>query len=129
MSAAASELLGLINSERAGRGLGTLAVDPCAAQVAASRARDLASRGYFAHTSPDGSTAASLLAGLGVRATSAENLARNNYPAGESVAVAMRDLMASASHRGAILGAYSRIGVASADAGSVHYYVMVFLSG
>lgn len=126
----AAMLLEALNNERTSRGVPVLAVDACAAQVASMRATDLASRGYFSHTSPDGTTAGTLLSGLGLDdVVSAENLAMNNYLAEESVAVAIRDLMASDAHRRAILRTeYTHVGVASADSGSgMRYFAIVFL--
>jgi len=90
----------------------------------------MASVGYFSHTSPTGQTAFSLLDAYRVpHGWSGENLARNNYPDDETVAVAIRDLMASASHRENILsGNYTSMGVAVAfDGVGMKYFTMVFV--
>jgi uncharacterized protein YkwD len=46
---------GLINRERAAKGLKPLAWDPKLAVIALGHSADMAKRGYFAHASPDGS--------------------------------------------------------------------------
>jgi uncharacterized protein YkwD len=129
MSGFALDLFNEINSRRIQAGVPALAADGCVAYVAQLRSDDMASRGYFDHTSPDGSTAFSLMDANGVRyGWAGENLARNNYPAGESVAVAIRDLMASAPHRDNILSEhFTALGVAMTDDGTgMRYYTTVF---
>ena len=126
----ASDLHSAINSERSAAGLPTLAAEGCAIYVAQLRSDDMASAGYFSHTSPSGETAFSLLDDLGVpHGWSGENLARNNYPDNESVGVAIRDLMASDGHRANILNTnYTSIGVAVAfDGEGMKYFTMVFM--
>ena len=120
-----------LNRERSSRGLNPLVSHACAELVATIRARDLAARNYFAHESPDGETAISLLNSHAIPYSSAgENLARNNYPINQSLDVAVQDLMASAPHRGLILNAtYTHPGVAAMeDAQGMKYYVMILLS-
>jgi uncharacterized protein YkwD len=123
-------LFNAINDARVQNGMWTLAPDYCVAYVAQVRSNDMAARGYFAHESPDGSSAFSLLDAYGVpHGWAGENLARNNYPDAETVAVAIRDLMASPPHRANILSAnYTALGVAVADDGAgMRYYTMVFI--
>lgn len=126
----AATLFNEINSERSANGMFTLAADGCAVYVAQIRSNDMASLGYFSHTSPSGQTAFSLLDANGVpHGWAGENLARNNYPDGETVAVAIRDLMASSGHRANILsGNYTTLGVAVAfDGAGMKYFTMVFM--
>ncbi len=95
------------------------------------RAHDLAERGYFAHVSPSGESAVSLMRSLEFAYSDVgENLARNNYPAGQSVEVAFQALMDSDLHRAAILNAsFSYVGVASTeDAAGMKYFVVIFLA-
>lgn len=47
-------LVDLANADRTQAGLGTLSVNPILVAVAQAKANDMASKGYFAHTSPDG---------------------------------------------------------------------------
>ncbi len=131
MSASSATLFASLNRERLERGIAALGTHPCGEHVAMLRARDLAERGYFAHVSPSGESAASLMRSLDVGYSNlGENLARNNYPADESVQVAFDSLMASDPHRTAILNpSFSYVGVASTeDATGMKYYVMIFLS-
>ncbi len=126
----AATLFNAINSARAANGMFSLAADGCATYVAQLRSDDMASVGYFSHTSPSGQTAFSLLDVYGVaHGWAGENLARNNYPDGETVAVAIRDLMASSGHRANILsGNYTTLGVAFALNGAgMKYFTMVFM--
>ena len=92
------------NAERARQGLAPFRVDGTLAQVARQRAQDMASKGYFSHTSPSGQTAFGIMNALGYRYLEAgENIARNNYPDSQTVSVAMSALMNSATHRENIL--------------------------
>ena len=119
-----------LNAERAAAGLPALAVDANLVSIARIRSSDMATRGYFSHTSPDGQSAFSLLDQWGIPYSWAgENLARNNYPLEESVAVAVHDLMASPPHRDNILNPnYTRVGVGYAEDGSgMRYYAIVFV--
>jgi uncharacterized protein YkwD len=117
------------NQIRQANGRSSLALDPVLVQVARARAQDMAAKNYFAHTSPSGETAFSLLGGAGYAYTIAgENIARNNYPDSESVEVAMNGFMNSTGHRNNILDArYGRIGVGMAiGAGGMKYFAVVF---
>ncbi len=130
MSGFGLSLFNAINNERAQYGMPALAPHGCVVYVAQIRSNDMASRGYFSHTSPEGETAFSLLDAYGVpHGWAGENLARNNYPDSETVAVAIRDLMASEGHRANILsGNYTHLGVAVAfDGAGMKYFTMVFI--
>ena len=119
-----------LNAERAAAGLPALAVDPDLVAIARIRSSDMATVGYFSHTSPQGQSAFTLLDQWGIPyAWAGENLARNNYPLDETVAVAIRDLMASPPHRDNILNPnYTRVGVGYAEDGSgMRYYTIVFV--
>ncbi len=112
------------------QGLPALAADGCVVYVAQLRSSDMASRGYFSHTSPEGDSAFSLMDANGVPyGWAGENLARNNYPDDQTVAVAIRDLMASEGHRSNILSTnYTSLGVAAVNDGTgMWYYTMVFI--
>ena len=130
MSGFAQALFDAINSERVQAGLPALAVHGCVVYVGQLRSEDMASRNYFSHTSPEGTTAFSLLDQYGVPyGWAGENLARNNYPDDQSVGVAIRDLMASQGHRDNILSAnYTHLGVGAAvDGVGMKYFTMVFI--
>src|SRR3989344_620855 len=53
-SVIASSLVELANDDRAANSVGRLAVSPLLTQVAQAKADDMSSKGYFAHTSPEG---------------------------------------------------------------------------
>ncbi len=125
-------LFNAINSERTQRGMPALAAHGCVTYVAQIRSNDMASRGYFSHVSPEGATAFSLMDQYGVPyGWAGENLVWNDYPDSETVAVAIRDLMASSGHRANILGAnYTHMGVAVANDGQgAKYFTIVFIGG
>jgi len=128
LSSMESTLFELHNKERAGAGVGPLALDATLCAVARARAQDMAAKGYFSHTSPSGETAFDLMAQAGYRfRMAAENIARNDYPAGQAASVAMSSFMASSGHRANILNSgYRRGCVGYAGAGRVHYFAVVF---
>lgn len=130
MAAFALALFNAINNERVQQGMPALAADGCVVYVAQIRSNDMASHNYFAHVSPTGDTAFSLMDTYGVPyGWAGENLARNNYPDDQTVAVAIRDLMASAGHRENILGPhYTGLGVAAVNDGTgMWYFTMIFI--
>jgi uncharacterized protein YkwD len=117
------------NGERVRAGVGELTLDGMLVRIARERAQDMASRNYFAHTSPSGQTAFELMLAYGFNAgASGENLARNNYPTGQSVAVAMVAFMNSAGHRDNLLDPkYTRIGIGHAPgADGMNYFAVLF---
>jgi len=124
-------MLAAHNARRAAAGLRPLTGDGTLAQLARVRAQDMASKGYFSHTSPTGQTAFSLLnsAGYAYR-LAGENLARNNYGDGEAVAVAMDGFMNSATHRANILEpSFTNVGIALVVApDGMKYFVIIFAS-
>lgn len=130
MPAFAVTLFNEINSERTQAGLLALTEYGCVVYVAQLRSQDMADRSYFSHSSPEGETAFSLMDTYGVAyGWAGENLARNNYPDDETVAVAIRDLMASEGHRTNILNEnFTRMGVGMAiDSEGIRYYTMLFV--
>lgn len=119
-----------INSERTSRGIPALEPNFCVTYVAQIHANDMARRAYFAHLTPEGGSVFDWLGNYGIPfAWAGENLARNDYSGDQTVAIALRDLMASPSHRSNILSAnYHGIGVAvAAGGGGMKYYSMVFV--
>jgi uncharacterized protein YkwD len=117
------------NAQRASGGLAGLRWDATLASIARQRAADMASKGYFAHTSPTGQTAFTLLAAAGYRYSIAgENIARNNYPDSQAVSAAMSGFMASPTHRENIFESrFDSIGVGVVLGGDgMKYYAVVF---
>jgi uncharacterized protein YkwD len=130
LSAFESDILAGINAQRTAAGLAPLQLDSNLVMVARERSNDMAQKGYFAHVSPTGDTAFSLMDRYGIPyAWAGENLARNNYPDDESVAVSLRDWMASQGHRDNILSIhYQTVGVGAAvDGAGMKYFTLVFV--
>ncbi len=105
-------LLGLTNADRHAQGVAPLANDPLLAKAAQLKADDMAAKGYFAHTSPEGKTPWYWLDQVGYDYTYAgENLAVNFD---DSTAVE-EAWMNSPTHRANIVKPqYTRVGYAVA---------------
>ena len=118
------------NRRRIGSGLAPLAANANLVGIARLRSQDMAAYGYFAHTSPvTGDTAFSLMDAYGVAyGWAGENLAKNNYPDADAVAVAEESLWESAPHRENILNPnYRQAGIALVtDASGMKYFTIVF---
>ena len=117
------------NVERERRGLPPLRIDQTLTDAARVRARDMATNGYFSHTSPYGEAAFSLLSWIGYRyALAGENIARNNYPDTQSPAQAMTGFISSPEHYAAMVNPkFDSVGVGYAPAGDgMRYYVLIF---
>lgn len=118
------------NRRRASQGLPPLRENGQLNGIARIRSQDMADHNYFAHTSPvTGDTAFSLMDTYGVPyAWAGENLAKNNYPDSECVAVADQALWDSPPHRENILNPhYTDVGIALVTDGTgMHYFTIVF---
>ncbi|HXH21193.1 MAG TPA: CAP domain-containing protein, partial [Dehalococcoidia bacterium] len=117
------------NAERGRSGLAPLRLDAGLTSVAQRRAADMATRGYFAHTSPTGETAFSLIDAAGIPAPyAAENIGFNSYPEATSAASVLAAFLASPGHRANILSSrFTRVGVGVAvSASGIKYYAVVF---
>jgi uncharacterized protein YkwD len=121
--AAAQTVIDDVNVHRNAARMQALAVDPQLTAVAMDRAADLVRRHYFAHVSPDGSTA---IDGLRSRAFPFGYAGENLAEAG-SVQAAEQGLWASPDHRDNMLGAhYRRIGIAVVRTGDGEIVVQIF---
>ncbi len=124
LDAARTQMLGLINAERAHASAGPLTLDGALNDVAQARSQDMIDRNYFAHQIPAGG--ARLPAGGMVFAIldhanvpyemAGENIALNNYrafvPLDQTVERTNTDLMNSPEHKDNILEPkYARIGL------------------
>lgn len=112
----ATQMLGLVNAERAQQGLKPLQADPELARVAEAHGRDMFARAYFSHYTPEGKD-------LGDRIRAAK---LGYFTAGENLALAPtlasahQGLMRSPGHRANILRPqFGRLGVSVLD-GGVH---------
>jgi uncharacterized protein YkwD len=129
LSAAEQGLFDLQNEARAAAGLPPLTLDPTLTEVARARAEDMASQGYFSHTSPSGETAFTLLADAGYTySVAGENIARGDFEAGDADTVVFEGFMDSEGHAANILNPdYTRVGIAyEFDDESMTYVAVVF---
>ncbi len=109
-----SQVVMLVNKERASNGLQSLALDSQLAKLAQMKAEDMAKNGYFSHTSPTYGSAFDMMKTYGVSyKTAGENIAKGQKTA-QSV---MNGWMNSSGHRANILKSdYTKIGVGYAKA-------------
>ncbi|WP_175084778.1 CAP domain-containing protein [Candidatus Frankia nodulisporulans] len=120
-----AQVVTLTNLERGRAGLSALSIDPVLTAAADGHSTDMARRGFFAHTSPDGRTVSDRVTALGYRYSRvAENIAAGQTSAEEVVA----GWMDSPGHRANILLPQLReIGVGYAVGGEHGtYWTQVF---
>ncbi|MFF5370764.1 CAP domain-containing protein [Streptomyces sp. NPDC013187] len=98
-SAAAAQVLSLVNEERAKVGCRPVAANSALTDLAQSYSEDMAARGFFDHTDPDGRTPWDRAEKAGISNLGGENIAR-----GQADAAAVMDAwMNSPGHRANIL--------------------------
>lgn len=116
------------NQARATAGLGAFTLGATLSAAAQTRAHDMATRGYFSHTGPNGSTAFTVLQDLGYGyKLAAENIAMTNYPESQAAGWAMNNWLGSPAHRTNIMNpGVNRIGIGVAVAGDTYYFVAIF---
>lgn len=109
VSAEASQILQLVNAERAKVGAAPLTLNLDLSKVAQEKARDMADNGYFSHTSPTYGSPFDMMRQFGLKYSYAgENIAKGYT----SPAAVMRGWMNSSGHRANILNPnYTQIGV------------------
>jgi len=109
-----AEMLQLVNEERKKENLPALKNDPELTIVARAHSKDMFTRGYFAHVTPDHKTPFDRMRSAGVRYLSAgENLAL-----GKTLTICHNGLMNSPGHRANILDrSYGRVGIGVLDGG------------
>lgn len=115
-SAVAQSFLGLINEERADAGLDPLRSDPSLASVAQAWSAKMASSGRLAHNPS-----------LRDQVDPGWQRLAENVGTGSGVEVLHRSFMASAGHRGNVLGDFSRVGVGVVEAGGRLWVTVNFL--
>jgi uncharacterized protein YkwD len=108
----ASKLIELSNDNRADESIGDLTENALLVKAAQAKANDMAARGYFAHTTPDGKEPWHFISAAGYDyLTAGENLAMN-FSDSEDV---VRAWMRSPSHKENILNSrFTEIGIATA---------------
>ncbi|QDY79226.1 CAP domain-containing protein [Streptomyces qinzhouensis] len=103
-----AEVLELVNQERAKVGCSPLRFDSALARLAGNFSADMAARGFFDHTDPDGDSPWDRAKQSGVKNLAAENIARGQADA----AAVMNAWMNSDGHRANILNCdYKTLGV------------------
>ncbi len=126
----AGQLADLLNKARAEQGLEPLTRDSSVDQVATHRSQDMADRGYFSHTTPDGTDVYDELETAGIAFTAAgEIIAENTYPVDRAAAIAADGLLNSPGHRAIILDPnYTKFGVGDAtDSNGMHIFTGVYI--
>ncbi|WP_127466586.1 CAP domain-containing protein [Streptomyces sp. B27] len=118
-----SEVLALVNQERAKVGCSPLTTSTALTSLAQNFSEDMAARGFFDHTDPDGDTPWDRAAQAGVQGLGAENIAR-----GQADAQAVMDAwMNSEGHRANILNCdYKTIGIGVHEASGGPWWVQNF---
>ncbi|WP_367326136.1 CAP domain-containing protein [Streptomyces sp. HUAS ZL42] len=98
-AAAAAQVLKLVNEERAKVGCSAVAANSSLAELAQAFSEDMAERGFFDHTDPDGASPWDRAAKAGITDLGGENIARGQADA----AAVMEAWMNSPGHRANIL--------------------------
>ncbi|MHC3392136.1 CAP domain-containing protein [Streptomyces lavendulocolor] len=107
-AAAEAAVLTLVNAERAKVGCSPVQASRGLSALAGAYSRDMAERGFFSHTDPDGASPWDRAAKAGVEGLAAENIARGQADA----QAVMESWMNSDGHRANILNCdYTRLGV------------------
>ena len=123
-----TEVVRLVNIERARAGLQPLAQNWEVSRVARYKSQDFINRNYFAHNSPTYGTPFEMLTSFGILfSAAAENIARGQ----SSPAAVMNTWMNSAGHRANILSTlYNQIGVGVArDSRGTLFWTQMFIRG
>lgn len=124
-------LLTNINAVRQAAGLGTLTIDATLEKLSRYRSTDMATRGYFSHYTPEGTTFIDMINNLNLYYSNiGEIINRNNYDNADSPQIAFTSFMNSPLHKSYIMTAeFSEAGVGMAtDANGVKYYTVIFLA-
>lgn len=122
-ASARSEVLALVNEERAKAGCSPLSTSAPLTSLAQNFSEDMAARGFFDHTDPDGDTPWDRAAQAGVQGLGAENIARGQADA----QAVMEGWMNSEGHRANILNCdYKTIGIGVHEGSGGPWWVQNF---
>ncbi|WP_405548461.1 CAP domain-containing protein [Streptomyces globisporus] len=122
-ASARSEVLALVNQERAKVGCSPLSTSAPLTSLAQNFSEDMADRGFFDHTDPDGDTPWDRAAEAGVQGLAAENIARGQADA----QAVMEGWMNSEGHRANILNCdYKTIGIGVHEGSGGPWWVQNF---
>jgi uncharacterized protein YkwD len=133
ISAAESLMAQTLNADRAAAGLVAVRVDNRLTAIARARSADMAVKGYFGHTQPDGRTVFNILTAKSIKWYNAgEIIAWNTWPTlADSVTTANNMWLNSPTHRSIIMAtSYNYMGVGLAiDGSGKKYWTTVFIKG
>ncbi|MCL6292227.1 MULTISPECIES: CAP domain-containing protein [Streptomyces] len=122
-ASARSEVLALVNQERAKVGCSPLSTSAPLTSLAQNFSEDMAARGFFDHTDPDGDTPWDRAAQAGAQGLGAENIARGQADA----QAVMEAWMNSEGHRANILNCdYKTIGIGVHEGSGGPWWVQNF---
>ncbi|MFJ2438372.1 CAP domain-containing protein [Streptomyces anulatus] len=122
-ASARSEVLALVNQERAKVGCSPLSTSAPLTSLAQNFSEDMAARSFFDHTDPDGDTPWDRAAQAGVQGLGAENIARGQADA----QAVMEGWMNSEGHRANILNCdYKTIGIGVHEGSGGPWWVQNF---
>lgn len=122
-ASARTEVLALVNQERAKVGCSPLSTSAPLTSLAQNFSEDMAARGFFDHTDPDGDTPWDRAAQAGVQGLGAENIARGQADA----QAVMEGWMNSEGHRANILNCdYKTIGIGMHEGSGGPWWVQNF---
>jgi uncharacterized protein YkwD len=125
--------LNLLNKDRTAAGLVPVRADPRLMAIARARSTDMATKGYFSHTQPDGRNVFDILSADHVTWYNAgEIIAWNNYSMDLTAAIANSQWMNSPGHHAIIVSTdfnYVGVGLALDPATGKKLWTAVFIKG
>ncbi|MES4891182.1 sigma-70 family RNA polymerase sigma factor [Streptomyces sp. NPDC096012] len=119
-----AQVVALVNKERAAAGCGPVTEDPQLEKAAQAHSDDMAARGFFEHTNPDGADPGQRITAAGYRwSTYGENIAKGQ----QTPQAVMDSWMNSPGHRANILNcSFKNIGVGVHDGGGGPWWTQDF---
>jgi uncharacterized protein YkwD len=123
-----------LNADRTAVGLVPVRVDTRLMAIARARSADMAAKGYFDHTQPDGRNVFDILTAQGITwYTAGEIIATNNYPTlANSVDAANAQWMASPGHKAIVVSTsmnYVGVGLAIEASTGKKLWTAVYIKG
>lgn len=124
------EMTAMVNATRLSQGLSTLEPNQALVNLARQRSEDMATKGYFSHTTPEGETVFDMLDSLGIPSPYAGEILARTSTSTPAEAI-LQAFMASPTHRRVILNPhYDYIGVGEAvNAEGLRYITVIFIGG
>ena len=125
-----SQMIHLLNSIRSSRGLQLLNPNPVLNSIARSRSKDMLSRNYFSHYTPEGKNIFNILVENGIMyACGAENLSQASPPSWGSPEAVVNNWMSSGLHRANILNPHcGQLGLGVVDSGNRRVITLIFIN-